>query len=547
MTIAGDKLKASLKEVGHSIEELALARIGVNDPGLNDQIAQFLSAARPIVQRQLLEIETTAADDLTSLLEGIRSIDVPAEIEDLGRPAGLTALRSVQGLVVMGLVRAIEDAAQMGLRPRVELVGALPAASSGNVSLSSALQGVVARIEALEASLDSLEIAQSYDRAFVQQSELTVQTVGVLRAETRLVRFLLNSPNPQTTIAGLVRTLSAMAERTGNFWATIAAWRQRVSSDFLQAAGGLRRAMTRTLRGARMAISWHNRRALRALSEQERKARSEEKHDTSSPLSADLFDIRRYGQRLLGNLSAADGYLALFAEELSRNPTEINPKDNVHWQRFALYNRLIERSDIPEFECRADDVPSLSEHERALAGVNYRARQVFLLSEIFTTPEIAKVLALPDEEVRLHLQEAAGQLAPALATRVLIIEPHGPTADRIANMAVELGHKVLPVAGTEAEAIEVAQAGHPGIILAEIQLRDGSSGIAAVNRILKMLPAPVIFVTAYPERFLTGARPEPAFLMAKPFDERYLAAVMTRALFFKRVASSAVRVARAWF
>jgi hypothetical protein len=45
---------------------------------------------------------------------------------------------------------------------------------------------------------------------------------------------------------------------------------------------------------------------------------------------------------------------------------------------------------------------------------------------------------------------------------------------------------------------------------------------------------PVVFITAYPERFLTGERPEPAFLISKPFQPAMVSAVASQALFFQR-------------
>ena len=44
----------------------------------------------------------------------------------------------------------------------------------------------------------------------------------------------------------------------------------------------------------------------------------------------------------------------------------------------------------------------------------------------------------------------------------------------------------------------------------------------------------MIFITAYPERFLTGERPEPAFLIAKPFQPAMVSAIASQALFFQR-------------
>jgi CheY-like chemotaxis protein len=90
------------------------------------------------------------------------------------------------------------------------------------------------------------------------------------------------------------------------------------------------------------------------------------------------------------------------------------------------------------------------------------------------------------------------------------------------------------VARTHQEAVEAAGRHRPGLILADIQLADGSSGLEAVNQILGSFSVPVIFITAYPERFLTGAPPEPAFLITKPFGVNSLKAVVSQALFFDR-------------
>ncbi|AQX31282.1 Response regulator receiver domain-containing protein [Bartonella schoenbuchensis R1] len=56
----------------------------------------------------------------------------------------------------------------------------------------------------------------------------------------------------------------------------------------------------------------------------------------------------------------------------------------------------------------------------------------------------------------------------------------------------------------------------PRMVLADIQLADNSSGIDAVNDILKNDHIPVIFITAFPERLLTGERPEPTFWSPNP-------------------------------
>jgi CheY-like chemotaxis protein len=104
------------------------------------------------------------------------------------------------------------------------------------------------------------------------------------------------------------------------------------------------------------------------------------------------------------------------------------------------------------------------------------------------------------------------------------------------NVVEELGHRVADVARTHRQALKAIEEHRPGLILADIQLADGSSGLEAVNEILESLEVPVIFITAYPERFLTGAPPEPAFLIAKPFGIEQLRALISQVLFFNQTA-----------
>jgi CheY-like chemotaxis protein len=95
-----------------------------------------------------------------------------------------------------------------------------------------------------------------------------------------------------------------------------------------------------------------------------------------------------------------------------------------------------------------------------------------------------------------------------------------------------LGHKVSGVARTHREAIAEVRKTRPGLVLADIHLADGSSGLEAVNEILLGFDVPVIFITAFPERLLTGERPEPTFLITKPFEANTVRALISQALFF---------------
>jgi CheY-like chemotaxis protein len=130
------------------------------------------------------------------------------------------------------------------------------------------------------------------------------------------------------------------------------------------------------------------------------------------------------------------------------------------------------------------------------------------------------------------VDEASKDISKQMATSVVIIEDEPLIAMDLEILLQGLGHRVVRVARTEQEAIAAVRQTRPGLVLADIQLADGSSGLDAVNDILRTFSMPVIFVTAYPERLLTGAKPEPTFLIRKPYQHDALKAVISQALFF---------------
>ena len=136
------------------------------------------------------------------------------------------------------------------------------------------------------------------------------------------------------------------------------------------------------------------------------------------------------------------------------------------------------------------------------------------------------------DEIEALIAAAQTEIDAELATTVLIIEDEPVIAADIEALVRELGHQVLDIASTRGEAVAAIARGRPGLVLADIQLADGSSGIDAVRDILTSQDTPVIFITAFPERLLTGERPEPTFLITKPFQPETVKAAIGQALFF---------------
>jgi len=153
--------------------------------------------------------------------------------------------------------------------------------------------------------------------------------------------------------------------------------------------------------------------------------------------------------------------------------------------------------------------------------------------EDFTVPQIAQILSVSDDEVRDLLKKANADLANSIKGRVMIIEDEPIIAADIEGIVTGMGHDVVGIARTRKEAVAMGKGNEDvDLILADIQLADQSSGIDAVNDLLEVIDTPVIFITAFPERLLTGERPEPAFLITKPFREVEVLSAVSQAMFF---------------
>src|SRR5262249_52564833 len=156
-----------------------------------------------------------------------------------------------------------------------------------------------------------------------------------------------------------------------------------------------------------------------------------------------------------------------------------------------------------------------SQADRSLEAITPRPRQAFLLASVegFSTPQVAEILGCSTDEVTGLIHEAGEQIAEQTATDVLIIEDEPLISMDLEALVKGLGHRVSGIARTHREALAEVNKKKPGLILADIHLADGSSGLEAVNEMLLGFSVPVIFVTAFPERLLTGERPEPTFLI----------------------------------
>ncbi|APH59079.1 Two-component response regulator [Granulibacter bethesdensis] len=217
---------------------------------------------------------------------------------------------------------------------------------------------------------------------------------------------------------------------------------------------------------------------------------------------------RRYARALAGNQEKGDALVASSLRQALTAAESRYPQDNA---RFALYHWVTQQFSA---EAPSDHGP-----------LSIQQRQSLLLSHLEEVPveAIGPIMALSKDQAASLLADARSNLRNAASANVLIIEDEPIIAMDIEELVQSCGHHVVGLAASEQEAVEMALKHRPGLILADINLGKGGDGMQAVSRILEHHQAPVIFVTAYPERLLTGEHTEPAFVITKPFEPMTLA------------------------
>ncbi|MRX49844.1 response regulator [Paracoccus sp. S-4012] len=254
--------------------------------------------------------------------------------------------------------------------------------------------------------------------------------------------------------------------------------------------------------------------------------------DLAKSIGRELPYLRRYARALTGNQTAGDNYAAATLEAILADRNLIDGND-VRVGLYRTFHAIWQSSGQPIAE--ADDNNRARQVQSHLAGLTPNSREALLLRTIeeLRYDQIAEIMGLPQDEAEELVQIALNEMGRAIRGKVMIIEDETIIAMDLKGIVQAMGHEVTGVARTHSAAIELAGERRPDLILADIQLADGSSGVDAVNELLvSMGELPVIFITAFPERLLTGDRPEPAFLISKPYSEEQVRSAVSQAMFF---------------
>lgn len=241
--------------------------------------------------------------------------------------------------------------------------------------------------------------------------------------------------------------------------------------------------------------------------------------------------LRRYARALTGSQESGDAYIRACLEALSEDPARMVEASSTRVTLYRFFHAIWSTTGAKLETVGRSSGPSPEERLRTLAPIQ---RQAFLLTTLegFSRSEACEILHQSPAELEKLIEAAHREIEQQLSTSVLIIEDEPIIAADLANLVEDLGHTFAGNAATRKQAVDLARRVKPGLILCDVQLADNSSGIDAVQDILADFDLPVIFITAFPERLLTGERPEPTYLITKPFQDDTVKAAISQALFF---------------
>jgi DNA-directed RNA polymerase specialized sigma24 family protein len=252
-------------------------------------------------------------------------------------------------------------------------------------------------------------------------------------------------------------------------------------------------------------------------------------------LAPHLPFLRRYARALTGSQAHGDAYVRAALEAIVAAPGDFPRDVDARLGLYRTFQRIwASTNDQDQADTSIDDGDEEAIAHARLSQITPRSRQALLLTamEGFTSEDAGYLIGTSAGEIDSLVSEALAEIERQTRAEVLIIEDEPIIAMDLETIVRDLGHGVTGVAVTRDEAVAQALAQRPGLVLADIQLADDSSGIDAVKDILAEFSVPVIFITAFPERLLTGERPEPTFLITKPFQRSTVKAAIAQALFF---------------
>lgn len=255
--------------------------------------------------------------------------------------------------------------------------------------------------------------------------------------------------------------------------------------------------------------------------------------DLSRRIGEQLPYLRRYARALTGSQGTGDAYAAATLEAILADRSVFEGDLSPRVALFRAFHLIWASAGAPVAEPENNMLERRAQVH--LGHLTRNTREALLLRTIeeFRFDEIAGIMNISQGEAEELVEIALREMENSVIGNVMVIEDEAIIAMDIQSIVTAMGHSITGNPRTRDAAVAMGRQKRPDLILADIQLADGSSGIDAVNELLKELgDIPVIFITAFPERLLTGERPEPAFLITKPYREEQVRSAVSQAMFF---------------
>lgn len=256
--------------------------------------------------------------------------------------------------------------------------------------------------------------------------------------------------------------------------------------------------------------------------------------ELSVQIGDNLPYLRRYARALTGTQESGDTYAVTTLEVILAQPDQYNPSQGAKVALFGAFHAIWTSSGAT-IQAPEDGSDMLAKASAHLAKLTPNTREALLLHTVeeFSVSQVGEVMSISADEASQLIEIAYSEMAQHTLGRVMIIEDEAIISMDLEALVGEMGHQVTGIARTETEALALASQAPPDLILSDIQLADNSSGTDAVNQIFSTHgERPVIFITAFPERLLTGEGPEPAFLISKPYTQEQVKSAVSQAMFF---------------
>lgn len=245
-----------------------------------------------------------------------------------------------------------------------------------------------------------------------------------------------------------------------------------------------------------------------------------------SEIAEQLPYLRRYARTLTGSQAVGDAAVRETLEAMVAAPEEFADDVPVRQELYRVFHKIWTDSSLRPLDFPGAIVGSLPR----------RLRKALLLTTIegFSTYEAAYILGIDEGDVHEFVGQAREAIHAMLSAKVMVIEDEAIIALHLKSLLLSMGNDVAAIVRTRDEAVAAAAQVGPELILADVNLADGSSGIDAVRDILGTMSVPVIFITAFPEKLLTGEAEEPAYVISKPFNPDDVVATVWQALLVSR-------------